>query len=76
MITGISERFDQPGYKMYEKVEQLLIKVIKQESYEECMTDFDAALLKLHLDVLVSDFPVSLQKSATVMDIRKHVQEM
>ena len=40
------------------------------------MIDFDAAVLKLHLDVLVSDFPVSLQKSATVMDIRKHVQAM
>ena len=38
MITGISERFDQPGYKMYEKVEHLLIKVMKQEGYEERLT--------------------------------------
>ena len=46
--------------------ENLLIKAVKQESYEECLTsvtefyttDFDAAQLKLHLDVLASNFPV------------------
>ena len=84
VITGINARFDQPGYKMYEKIENLLIKAVKQENYEECLTavtefyttDFDADLLKLHLDVLASNFPVSLQRSATVMDIRKHIQAM
>ena len=51
MITGINERFDQPGYKMYENLENLLLKAVKQESYEEYLTDitefytsnFDAA---------------------------------
>ena len=38
VITGISERFDQPGYKMYEKVEHSLIKVMKQEGYKERLT--------------------------------------
>ena len=36
VITGINERFDQPGYKMYENRENLLLKAVKQESYEEC----------------------------------------
>ena len=84
VITGINEKFDQPGYKMYEKVENLLIKAVKQENYKECFTaitefyttDLDAALLKQHVDVLASNFPVSLQRSATVMDIRKHIQAM
>ena len=40
------------------------------------ITDFDADLPKLHLDMLASNFPVSLQRSATVMDIRKHIQVM
>ena len=66
VITGINERFDQPEYKMYEKVQNLLIKSVKQENYKKCVTavtelyttDFDADLLKLHLDVLASNFPV------------------
>ena len=36
--------------------------------------DFDAAQLKLHLDVPASNFPVSLQRDVTVMDVRKHIQ--
>ena len=84
VITGINERFDQPGYKMYENLENLLIKAVKQESYEECLTaitefyttDFDAAQLKLHLDILASNFPVTLRRAATVMDVRKHIQVM
>ena len=84
MITGINERFDPPGYKMYENLENLLLKAVKQESYEEYLTaatefyksDFDAAQLKLHLDVLASNFPVSLQRDATVMDVMKHIQVM
>lgn len=38
MITGINERFDQPGYKIYENLENLLLKAVKQESYEEYLT--------------------------------------
>ena len=59
VITGINERFDQPGYKMYENLENLLLKAVKQESYDEYLiavtefytSDFDPAQLKLHLDV-------------------------
>lgn len=68
----------------YENLENLLLKAVKQESYEECVTaitefyisDFDAVQLKLHLDVLASNFPASLQRDATVMDVRKHIQVM
>ena len=84
VITDINERFDQHGYKMYENLENLLLKAVKQESYDEYLTavtefytsDFDPAQLKLHLDVLSCNFPVSLQQDATVMDVRKHIQVM
>ena len=84
VITGINERFDHPGYKMYENLENLLLKAVKQESYEEYLTavtefytsDFDPAQLKLHLYVLSSNFPVSLQQDSSVMDVRKHIQVM
>ena len=69
---------------MYENLENLLIKAVKQESYEECLTavtefyttDFVATQLKLHLDVLASDFPVGLCSTATVMDVRNFIQAM
>ena len=84
VIIGINARFDQPGYKMYANLENLLLKAVKQESYDEYLTaitefytsDFDPAQLKLHLDVLASNFPVSLQQDATVMDVKKHIQVM
>ena len=57
---------------------------MKQESYKECLTaftkiyttDFDATQLKLHLDVLASNFPVGLHNSATVMNIKKFIQAL
>ena len=57
---------------------------MRQESYEDSLiavtdfylTDFDATKLKLHLDVLASNFPASLRNTATVMDVRKFVQAM
>ena len=32
-ITGIKERFNQPGYAIYEHLESLLLKAAKQEDY-------------------------------------------
>ena len=69
---------------MYENLENLLLKAVKKESYEEYLTavtefytsDFDPTQLKLHLDVLADNFPVGLQQDPTVMDVRKHIQVM
>ena len=38
MISGIKERFDQPGYKLYEQLEDLLVRSIKGENYDECLS--------------------------------------
>ena len=32
---SITERFDQPGYALYSNLEQLLLKSVKHEDYEE-----------------------------------------
>jgi len=69
---------------MYENLENLLLKAVRQESYEECLTvvtnfystDFDATMLTLHLSVLASNFPANLCHTTTVLDVRKHVQAM
>jgi len=65
-------------------LENLLLKAVRQESYEECLTavtsfystDFDTTQLRLHLNVLASNFPADLHNTATVMDVRRHVQAM
>ena len=84
VIAGIRDRFDQPGYKMYKNLENLLLKAVRQESNEECLTvvtnfystDFDTTQLTLHLSVLASSFPANLRHTTTVLDVRKHVQAM
>jgi len=35
IIMSIMERFDQPGYALYSNLEQLLLKSVKHEDYEE-----------------------------------------
>ena len=84
VISGIKERFDQPGYKLYEQLEDLLVKSIKGENYDDCLTavtafyttDFDPAQLKLHLAVLSSNFPADLCGSVTVLDVRDYILTM
>ena len=38
-IACINSRFDQPGYKIYNHLEQLLLKAARQEDY---MPEFEA----------------------------------
>lgn len=43
VICGINDHFDQPGYKIYLQLEQLLYKAAKKEQNEEelkFVTDF------------------------------------
>ena len=54
ITTSITERFDQPGYKVYQNLETLVLKVCKGEEYDEHLgfickfygEDFDKNLLK------------------------------
>jgi len=75
VISGIMERFNQLGNQLYQQLEDLLVKSIKQKDCSECLsavaafytTDFDLAQLKLHLDVLSSNFPADSRGSITVL---------
>ena len=57
IIAAIQERFDQPGYKKYQKLEALLIKAMKQEKLEDDLNgicslygdDFNNGLLEAQL---------------------------
>ncbi len=58
-ITCVSDRFDQPGYKTYSNVQNLLLKAAKSEDYSEelqfvqsfCGSDFNSVLLSTHLEI-------------------------
>ena len=58
--TSITERFDQPGYKVYQNLEALVLKVCRGEKYDEHLDfvcefygeDFDKDLLKIQLPLL------------------------
>ena len=79
VINGIKNRFDQPGYRAFCNVEDLLIKAVKKNSCDEefkfvmefYKDDFDETGLKLHLDILASNFPsdseVSLESLMTYL---------
>ena len=60
LITAcISDRFDQPGYNTYGKVQALLLKAAASQPYEEELrfvlsfygSDFDSTLLSTHLQI-------------------------
>ncbi len=65
LITScIEDRYNQPGFKTYEKVQTLLLKAASKESYDEEMqfvlyfygSDFDPLLLPTHLELFSQHF--------------------
>lgn len=38
IVTAIKDRFEQPGYLAYRNLEELLLKAVKKEDYEECFS--------------------------------------
>ena len=61
-MASIQERFDQPGFKMYRNLQELLLKAAKKKCYDEEYDfvvnfygdDFNSTLLKSQLEVLSS----------------------
>ena len=65
IISCIKDRFDQIGYKSYQNLQDLLLKAVKKEPFEEEFsfvtkfygTDIDPSQLRVHLQVLAANFP-------------------
>ena len=63
-VSGISDRFDQPGYIMHSKLESLVIKAVNQEDYSNELQsviafyeeDFSKPDLETQLEILKSNF--------------------
>ena len=58
-------RFDQSGYHVYSKLEELVLKAVNKESFEEELKflidfykdDFNEGQLRVQLDILGSNIP-------------------
>ena len=76
IISCITDRFDQPGYQIYHKVQDLILKAAKQQDYQNDLDfiinhygdDFDAALLKTHLEVFSPNMQ-SESQDVTLSDV-------
>ena len=76
IISCITDRFDQPGYQIYHKVQGLILKAAKQQDYQNDLDfiishygdDFDAALLKTHIEVFSSNMQ-SESQDVTLSDV-------
>ncbi len=81
-INCLIHRFDQPGYKTYSNLEQLLIKASKQEDFEDefqvvtdfYKNDFNKDVLRAQLITFGVDFNPKLQadQEVTIFDIKDH----
>ena len=64
-ISGIEDRFNQPGYQTYANVQALLLKEAGMQPYQEELqfvldfygTDFDSLPLPAHLEIFSNSFP-------------------
>ena len=80
IVNAIKDRFQQPGYEAYRNLEDLLLKAVKQEDYEECFSfvttlykdDIDPSQLRLHLDILKTNFKDGKEK-ATIFEIKDFI---
>ena len=85
IVNSIKERFNQQGYRVYVKLEELLIKAANKKEYEEefkfiaefNMGDFDEGLLATQLGVLSSNLPSnsSLYDLVSVLDYLKSLSQ-
>lgn len=81
IVNSITGRLDQVGYKAYKNLQDLLINAIKNEPYEEELSfitsfygnDIDPSQLKLHLQILATNFPKESIPSLTVFDIKDYI---
>ena len=85
IVSSIESRFDQPGYKVYRNLQQLLVKAANKEDFHtgrelEKVTDFygqDFATRQLdcQLDILSTSIPGSQHDVVSVLDYLKTLPE-
>ena len=83
IICGIQTRFDQPGYQVYCKLENLLLKATNKENSDEELQfvtefygeDLNIDQLRLHLDIMSPNLPKSKGRY-TVHCVVKYLRDL
>ena len=81
IINCVKERFDQPGYGIYKNLQDIIIKSIKKESYDDSFnvitslyqSDNNPDQLRVHLDTLSANFPAENKDAITIIDVKDYV---
>ena len=86
VVNCVKTRFDQPGYRVLRNVEDLLVKAVRSEfeAYQDEFAfvtnfygeDLDAAVLKVQLETLRTEFERSKSLSASLSSIFDYFREL
>ena len=84
ITTCISNRFDQPGYKMYCNIQEHLLKAARNEQYQAELdlvadfygSDLNLYLLNTQLQVLSTMFASQIDKTANIMNVVELFKDM
>ena len=74
VFNCIEDRSDQEGFKMYTLLEQVVLKAVKHNKYEEdldeiipfCQKSFDDSLLRSQLPTFFINFQLTTEKDANI----------
>lgn len=80
IISSVLDGFDQPGFRIYRNLQDLLVKAVRGEQWEDCFLvvtpfysdDLDASQLKFHLETPSATYPNDRSK-ATVSVIKDYI---
>ena len=78
IVQSIKDRFEQPGYKAYKCLEDLIIKAANKLDFSEQLAsvidtygnDFDKPTLQMQLQILGANIP---EKVTTIFGVRTYV---
>ena len=85
LITCIKNRFDQPGYRIYQNLQELLLSAFNNRNYDEAYdfvstfykSDFDTTLLKTCTQLqIVSSNPIEEKTDISLAGIVNHFTKM
>ena len=80
-MQSIKDRFEQPGYKVYKGLEDLVLKAANKLDFSEKLaavvdvygTDLDESALQMQLQILSANI---LEKITTIIDVRSYLQQI